>query len=371
MNRWAITIDPDIRRASTLPGHVYSDPDWFGRQAARVLARSWHVVADESQVAVPGSVFPFTLLPGVLDEPLIVTRDPAGSLHCLSNVCTHRANRLVTEAGVCSGLRCRYHGRRFGLDGRFHSMPEFEDALDFPSPADDLPRLELGRCAGLLATGVAPAMPFDALVAPVIERLGGWFPLDRLIPDLAAAQDYEVRAPWALYCDNYLEGFHIPYVHPGLAGAVDYPSYRTETFPWGSLQIAEAAAGEAAFEAPSASPPPGHPEHGRRIAAYYFWLFPATMLNFYPWGLSLNVVVPMGPARTRVLFRTYVGDAAARGKGAGSGLDQVEAEDEAVVEQVALGVKSRLYRRGRYSPTREIGVHHFHRLLARMLAEDA
>ena len=95
------------------------------------------------------------------------------------------------------------------------------------------------------------------------------------------------------------------------------------------------------------------------------------MLNFYPWGLSLNVVVPMGPARTRILFRTHVADEALRGKGAGSGLDQVEAEDEAVVEQVALGVRSRLYRRGRYSPTREIGVHHFHRLLARMLAEDA
>jgi len=248
-------------------------------------------------------------------------------------------------------------------------MPEFEDAIDFPSPADDLPALPLGRFAGLVLTALAPAMPFADLVAPVLERLRGWFPLDRLVADPKAARDYEVAAPWALYCDNYLEGFHIPYVHPGLAGAVDYPSYRTETHPWGSLQIAEAAPGEPAFTAPGA-PPSGHPEHGRRIAAYYFWLFPTTMLNFYPWGLSLNVVAPLGPARTHVAFRSYVCDEAARGKGAGAGLDRVEAEDEAVVEQVALGARSRLYRRGRYSPAREVGVHHFHRLLAGLLAED-
>ena len=369
MNRWAIAIDPDIRRAATLPGQVYADPEWFARQTERVLARSWHVVLDESEIAGSGSAHPFTLLPGVLDEPLVLTRDAQGALHCLSNVCTHRANRVVTEPGACAGLRCRYHGRRFGLDGRFHSMPEFEQALDFPSPADDLPALPLGRFSGLVLTALSPAMAFEELVAPVVARLRGWFPLDRLVPDAAAARDYEVASPWALYCDNYLEGFHIPYVHPGLAGTVDYPSYRTETHPWGSLQIAEAAPGEPAFTAP-ACPPSGHPEHGRRIAAYYFWLFPTTMLNFYPWGLSLNVVQPLGSARTRVAFRTYVCDEGARGKGAGAGLDRVEAEDEAVVEQVALGVRSRLYRRGRYSPAREVGVHHFHRLLAALLAED-
>jgi choline monooxygenase len=30
---------------------------------------------------------------------------------------------------------------------------------------------------------------------------------------------------------------------------------------------------------------------------------------------------------------------------------------------VQRGVRSRLYHRGRYSPKRETGVHHFHRLL--------
>jgi choline monooxygenase len=94
------------------------------------------------------------------------------------------------------------------------------------------------------------------------------------------------------------------------------------------------------------------------------------MLNFYPWGLSLNLVLPEGIDRTRVTFRSYVRDAALLDRGAGSGLDRVEAEDEAVVQAVQKGVRSRFYRRGRYSPSRERGVHHFHRLLARFLNED-
>jgi choline monooxygenase len=61
-------------------------------------------------------------------------------------------------------------------------------------------------------------------------------------------------------------------------------------------------------------------------------------------------------------------DRSRRGKGAGGALDRVELEDEAIVEQVQKGVRSRLYDRGRYSPAREAGVHHFHRLLAGMLA---
>ena len=105
------------------------------------------------------------------------------------------------------------------------------------------------------------------------------------------------------------------------------------------------------------------------MAAWYFWLFPNLMLNFYPWGLSLNVVMPAGVDAMRVHYRAYVLDEARRERGAGSGLDRVEHEDEAIVESVQRGIHSRLYRRGRYSPTRETGVHHFHRLLCAALGD--
>ncbi|HVD51611.1 MAG TPA: SRPBCC family protein, partial [Candidatus Udaeobacter sp.] len=85
---------------------------------------------------------------------------------------------------------------------------------------------------------------------------------------------------------------------------------------------------------------------------------------------SVNVVTPLAVDRTRVSFLPFVWDAAKRESGAGAGLDRVEREDEAVVESVQRGVRSRLYDRGRYSPAREGGVHHFHRLLAEFMRRD-
>jgi choline monooxygenase len=166
-----------------------------------------------------------------------------------------------------------------------------------------------------------------------------------------------------LYVENYLEGLHIPFLHPGLTQTLDLAGYSYELGRWCNLQLARARADEPAFE-----PPAGSPEHGQRIAAYYWWVFPNLMLNFYPWGLSLNQVLPLGPAKTRVIFASYVADPALLGRGAGGALDPVEMEDEAAVLSVQRGIRSRFYTAGRYSPQHERGVHQFHQLLADALA---
>ena len=357
-----VDVDPDIRRASTVPASVYHDPAIYARQRERIFARSWQWIADADRVKATGHVLPVTLLDGCLDEPLVLTCDEAGTQHCLSNVCTHRGTVVVEGEGHVRSLRCRYHGRRFELDGRFASMPEFDGVECFPTPADDLPRLKLERWGPLLFTALDPAFPFDDWIAPVRARVDA-LPVDRLVFDPASSRDYHLRANWALYVDNYLEEFHIPYVHQAsLTDKLDYASYRTEVFDWSNLQFGMTKPGEFTFDFPA-----GHPDRGQPVGAYYFWLFPNLMLNFYGWGLSLNVVHPLGPDRTRVSFRSYVWDASRRNEGAGADLHRVEMEDEEVVEAVQRGVRSRLYQRGRFSPRREVGTHHFHRLLARFL----
>jgi choline monooxygenase len=87
------------------------------------------------------------------------------------------------------------------------------------------------------------------------------------------------------------------------------------------------------------------------------------MLNFYPWGLSVNLVVPLSVDSTRIIYRGFVWDKKFLGKGAGGDLDKVEAEDQQIVEFTQRGVSSGSYERGRYSPTKETGVHHFHQML--------
>ena len=113
--------------------------------------------------------------------------------------------------------------------------------------------------------------------------------------------------------------------------------------------------------------PPDHEDYGQHVAAYYFWLFPNIMFNFYPWGLSLNIVRPLQTGLTKVSFRAYLWDESKLDHGAGADVDLVEREDEAVVEQVHRGTRSRFYQHGRFSPRQEQGVHQFHRLLAQAL----
>jgi phenylpropionate dioxygenase-like ring-hydroxylating dioxygenase large terminal subunit len=355
-------IHPEVERAHTLDADFYRDPAVFDQVRERIYTRHWLWLGDLDDLRAPGTVSPRTLMPGLLDEPLLLARDAAGQLRALSNVCTHRANLLVHEPGRASQIRCGYHGRRFDLAGRMLAMPGFKGACDFPAAGDHLPQVPLGDWHGHAFVALAPTTPLAELLDPIEQRLPG-LELASLRADPARARDFEFDAHWALYVENYLEGLHIPFLHPGLSATLDLAGYRYELGAHGNLQIAAARAGQAAFE-----PPPGSPEHGQRIAAYYWWLFPNLMLNFYPWGLSLNLVLPLTPTRTRVLFRAYVADPGLLGRGAGGALDPVELEDEAVVQAVQRGIRSRLYRRGRYSPTHERGVHQFHRLLAAQLA---
>lgn len=353
-------LDADIAKAQTPPGWFYNDAGVYERAKERVLRRSWQLVAEREQVKVPGQVFPFTLLEGSLDEPLLLTRDQKDVVRCMSNVCTHRGTILCPHAGHEKALVCRYHGRRFDLDGTMRHMPEFEGVAGFPSESDNLKRVEFGSWGGdgkLIFASLDPVVPLEEWLRPVQERCG-WLPLHEFRFDAGRSRDYLVNANWMLYIDNYLEGFHIPFVHAGLNQALDYGEYTTELYPRCNLQLGVGKSGDVCFDLPASSP-----DRGRRIAAYYWWLFPNTMLNFYPWGLSVNVVRPLGAERTRVSFLAYVWDESKLDAGAGAGLDRVEREDEAVVEAVQRGLKSRLYLRGRYSPTRETGVHHFHRLM--------
>lgn len=353
-------IDPDIRVAHTLPGHVYGCERSHRTLLDVAFGSAWHLGPDLTDLESDALV-PWLVGPGVLDEPVIVRAVVDGGLHAMSNVCTHRGAVLRDQPGNPKVLICPYHGRRFDLQGSALSSPGFE-RCGFPREDEHLQRfraapfgpfslIQLEAAAEDWAHRIAPVA---ALIEPLIS-----------VPMTAEPADdhaYDMDCNWMLYVDNYLEGLHVPFVHPALARALTLKDYTVETFPGGVLQIGMAQPGDHVFTLPA-----DHPHAGRSIAAYYLWLFPHMMINIYPWGISLNVVRPLGLSRTRIFYRTWVADPSNRGEGAGGDVHQTESEDQAIVHRVARGIRSRGYQRGRYAPVAERGVHHFHRMVAEIL----
>ncbi|HRI80622.1 MAG TPA: aromatic ring-hydroxylating dioxygenase subunit alpha [Cyclobacteriaceae bacterium] len=328
-------VDPDIALAKTLPKEFYLSDEYFEKSREKLFDRTWQFVGDTDQVKDPGWVTPVTYLENFIDESLILTKDKQNKIHCLSNVCTHRGNLIIEKPCKLADIRCKYHGRRFHLDGQFLLMPEFKEVKNFPTPSDNLSALPVFQWGKWLFTSLLASQAPEAYFKEMMDRVN-WMPFDKFIfrPDLS--KDYLVDAHWALYCENFLEGFHIPFIHAGLNSVIDYGNYTIELFPHASLQIGIAKDGAIAFDLPSTSP-----DYGKQVASYYFWVFPNMMFNFYPWGLSINLIQPLGISRTKIKFLCYILDESKLRQGAGANLDQVELEDEAVVQNVQKGIRSR------------------------------
>ena len=163
-------IDADIRVASTLDAAFYRDEAAYAATRERVFARTWQWIGALGDVAAIESFAPRELLPGLLDEPLLLARDASKTLRCLSNVCTHRGNILVHAPGRGPHLRCGYHARRFDLAGRMTFMPEFQEAADFPSRDDDLPEVPFEAWAGHAFAALNPVVPLADFIGDLTQE---------------------------------------------------------------------------------------------------------------------------------------------------------------------------------------------------------
>lgn len=346
-------LAPDLapqppERAMALPARWYCDPAIATLERRAVFDRAWHLVAHASRLRDPGDHV-------VVDcggLPVIAVRGTDGTVRAFHNVCRHRAGPLARCDGRgAKALRCLYHGWTYTLDGQLRAAPEMQSAEGFDVAGVRLPQLAVREWQGLVfaCADEAAAPPFEALVAGIDARLGP----DRGLADYGHHQHvaYDIACNWKTYVDNYLEGYHVPHVHPALNRMLDYRSYRTELAQWHSLQW---------------SPLESDPGLYGAGDALYYWLWPNTMLNLLPGRLQTNRVVPLAVDRCRVEFDFYYppgdDDAEARARrDADRGFsDEVQLEDLRICEDVQRGLASGSYVAGRLNPLRESGVHHFH-----------
>ena len=358
-------IHENIKKAETLEATFYTDGDIFQETKRAIFEKTWHLLGRKKELLHIGvNVNPLFLYEKFLEEPILLSQD-GEQLYCLSNVCTHRAFLLAHHPCEIRKITCAYHGRRFALDGTMEFMPEFKEADDFPSTCDHLPKLPIKMWKDFIFTSINPSVDLDEIFSKLDERCGF---LDvasyRYAPEFDKL--YTVHANWALYCDNFLEGFHIPFVHDKLGGMIDYGSYVTECYAHINLQI-----GYSKGDTPYFDLPPEHVDYGKKVTAYYYWIFPNLMFNFYPWGLQVNIVEPIGQSFSKVHFKHYICDEELWKSMEGDHVaEKTQREDEWVVEGVQKGLRSTFYKTGRFSPTREQGVHHFHRLIAEFMSKN-
>jgi len=354
-------VNEKIELSHTLPGNFYHSEEVLNIVKTKVFEKSWQYIDSDCDFKINKYAKPFIFLEKFISEPLFLIKNN-NKIDCFSNVCTHRGNILIDAPRIVKGnILCGYHGKQFDSCGIFKFMPKTEGMLNFPSNFDNLSSINIDKWRKFIFVSLDPIIPLNLLIKEMSSRIS-WLPIDDFKFRKDLSKEYTIDANWALYCDNYLEGFHIPFIHKDLNEALDYDKYDVEIFKYSNLQLGFGTNTNDCFIIPEKSK-----DYGKNIAAYYFWLFPNMMFNFYPWGLSINIVKPISATKTKVEFLTYVWKEEKMNVGAGADINKVELEDEEIVQRVQNGVKSRYYKHGRFSPLMEKGVHHFHLLIKQFM----
>ncbi len=335
---------------ATLPWSWYSDPVILAKEQM-LLRRSWQYVGHDGDL-VPGSVFP-TDLGGL---PVVVTRDAAGSLHALANVCRHRGAIVCETAGERDSLACPYHAWRYELDGRLRAAPRSEREEGFDPEKHGLEQLPVAQWGPFVfVAGDAAAPPFEEVLADLPERVAD-LGLDITTLRFRSRDTDEFAANWKVCVENFLECYHCRVAHPAFARTIDTgpDDYVLETAPTYSSQYGPVRV---------AAPADGFDPRGPVERSQFHLLYPNTAINIFPGqaNLSIGPIVPAGPGTTHRFLDYFFG--------ADVSPDWIEdmlafdarvgAEDRALVESVQRGMEAAPDRTGTLFVDSEQLIAHF------------
>jgi Rieske 2Fe-2S family protein len=354
--RTTATYQPGAR---TMPGEYYTSPSILAEEAERIFARSWHCVGRASTVPRPGDY----VLRTIAGESLIVVRGRDGALRALFNVCRHRGTRLcTTEAGRFSEtIQCPYHAWTYTTDGRLIGAPHMQEVEDFDRSDYPLHAAALAEWEGFVFVSIDPdARSFDQWFAPMIDRFARF---DLAEQRVGHRVRYDVHANWKLVFQNYSECLHCPVIHPELAAVLPYQSGANDLtegpFLGGYMEIT--SPNESATMSGRSCGLPLSPALGAddRRRAFYYSLMPNMLLSVHPDYVNYYVITPVAVDRTIVESEWMFnpgndGQPSFRPQDAIDFWDVTNRQDWQIVERSQLGIASRRYAPGPYSPRESI-----------------
>jgi len=319
----------------SLNAALYRGPDQYAIERRTIFARSWLLIAHESQLPDAGSY----VATSIAGYPLIVVRGEGGTLRAFHNVCRHRAGPLADDGeGRCEGqLVCKYHGWRYALDGRLANARDFGPAEGFDPRDFALFPIACESWRGFVFVNM------DVKAAPLAETIA---PLEAKTRDIPLEsfrfwrrQTHVIQCNWKNYVENYLEGYHIPLVHPGLNEQVDAAHYTVDVEPPAVFHWA---------------PPRGDAP----MSGLWGWLWPCHGINVYRDGVNMERMWPLGHDRIVLdylyCFPDQVSDADRERPLLSSTV--ITAEDVKITEAVQRNLDAGIYATGRLSPRHEMGV---------------
>lgn len=342
---------PDPDADWSLPGWIYTDPEFLEVETARILRPSWQIVCHESDLAEPGEWRTLSYL----GENVVVVRGRDGVIRAFHNVCRHRAMRIVEgDAGCTKKLVCPYHAWAYELDGRLSGVPMRSDYPALDMDASGLVPVDLTTWRGFVFVrleddgGPSPAQmmaPFDHEVAPYrFEEM-------RRISDVRI-RDRAVN--WKNVGDNYSDNLHIPVAHDGLTRLFG-KSYAIEAAGWVdkmSGQLVDRVSDnpwEAFYQ--RHLPRVDHlPEANQRLWLYYK-LWPNMAFDIYADQIDFMQWLPVSPTSCVLREMAFALPDARREmkltRYANWRINRVvNAEDTWLIERVQQGMASRSYTAG-------------------------
>ncbi|MCZ6537022.1 MAG: aromatic ring-hydroxylating dioxygenase subunit alpha [Gammaproteobacteria bacterium] len=347
---------PGNQISMSLPAWTYSHPEFFELEKQRIFRRSWQVVCHVSDIPEPGDYFRFDFL----DEPLVILRDKRRDVRAFSNVCRHRAARLLdgengSMRGTCSDglIRCPYHAWTYDLDGRLTHMPYEGTYQGFRKQDCRLPEIAADIWMGFIFISLEPATPtVSEIMAPFDESLSP-LRMDEM-KALGRASQRPRRGNWKNVVDNYVDGLHINVAHPGLRGIAG-KNYRLSagehvqhiqsqlheggTLGWSERMYLKVLPERADLPAE------------RRRLWEYFLLWPNTAFDIYPDQVDFMQMLPLSPGKTLIREISYALPDESREMRLARYLNwrvnrKVNAEDRGLVERVQHGMGSSGFKQG-------------------------
>ena len=331
----------------TLPATAYRDETLFQSERRHIFARSWLLVAHESQLQTTGEYVALT----AAGYPLIMVRGDDGKVRAFHNVCRHRGSPIAPDGpGKCDGtLACMYHGWRYDLDGRLTGARDFGADEGFDPRDFGLIEIKCDMWRGFVFVNMytVGTESLASFIAPLDERAKD-LPLESF--RLSKTTRHDLACNWKTYVENYLETYHIPQIHPFLNSAVDVAKMDCDVVPPGVF-----------WRAPQKSDTP--------VSGLWAWMWPSLSINIYNDGILMERVWPVTATSTRLDF-LYLFPSDATEEVIAQTLKASETttgEDKTICEAVQRNLDAGIFDTGILSPKHEQAVGWFQNEVRRFL----